>query len=231
MLALLGLKPWEPSESIPRLGPPALEAGVGDAVALPAVAPAVAVVEAAVAPGRATLASRPRSPREGDGAAGAPAAGPALAVAVPAGEPGPEPAPPPTTTPAPAPSPAGPAPESPPAAAPAPELASAPPAPGGAAPEAKTPGGPISAGGPEFEGEEEACEGDEYTIVIVPLPDTQTGEEATVELVVRRLNEDGSVDELRLEGDPIDAQNLLLQLISEGNCVQIEAGSATTSSP
>jgi len=49
------------------------------------------------------------------------------------------------------------------------------------------------------------------------------GEESAVEILLQRLNEDGSVDEeLTLEGDLADARRLALKLSAEGNCVEVE---------
>jgi hypothetical protein len=207
LIALLGLKPWDPDESVPRLQHPAFEAEVGDAVALPTVGPAVAVVEAAVAPSRAALVSRP-APSEGSGREGAPtlAVAPARAVAVSAGE----------TAPAPAPVATSPEAGSPPVSTPAPELASAPAPSAPAAPEAKGPGGPVSAGGPEFEGEEEECAGDEYLLTITLL------EDEAVQILLEHVAADGSVETLELEGDLEDARSLVLQLGAEGGCVEVQ---------
>jgi hypothetical protein len=215
------LKPWEPQESVPRLEPPAFNAAVGDAVALPPVAPAVAVVEAAVAPGRAALVSdaddagaRPQSARHGEGAL---AVAPARAVAVST------PVPPSS---APHPVPASPAPAAQPVAPPEPELASAP-APG-ATPEAGTPGGPVRAGTPYIP-EDEGCEGDEYVLTITLLEGEEpsegaweeTPDEVPVTILLERIDADGSVEEIELEGDLGDARSLVLQLTSEGGCVQV----------
>jgi hypothetical protein len=215
------MKPWEPKESVPNLAQPALEARVGDAVAVPTVGPAVAVVEAAVAPGRAELVGRPDAgPGEREGSGSAPAVGPALAVAVPAGKTvgtAPESAPPPESSP----------PEAPPAATPAPELASVPATPPSPSPAVSAPQGPVSAGAPGFpgemeeepaEGEEEACAGDEYTLTITSLE----AEGEAVAIVLEHIAVDGSIEVLELEGDLDDARSLVLHLSSEGSCVEVE---------
>jgi hypothetical protein len=49
-----------------------------------------------------------------------------------------------------------------------------------------------------------------------------TAEEAAVEIVLKRLNEDGTTDELQLEGDLGDAQAVASTLEGEGNCVTVE---------
>jgi hypothetical protein len=71
----------------------------------------------------------------------------------------------------------------------------------------------------------ESCEGDEYVITITFLDEESTAptvEEAPAELVLERLNEDGSTDELQLEGDLGDARALASTLEAEGNCVTVE---------
>jgi hypothetical protein len=49
-----------------------------------------------------------------------------------------------------------------------------------------------------------------------------TMEEAAVEIVLERLNDDGTTDELQLEGDLSDARALASTLEAEGNCVEVE---------
>ncbi len=90
-----------------------------------------------------------------------------------------------------------------------------------AAPESPDGGGPepVPSRGPVLE----SCEGDEYVITIVLAPDAEEGEEAGVEIVLQLFNEDGSVEEMQLEGDTLDAEALALHLSSEGNCVYLEA--------
>ena len=68
----------------------------------------------------------------------------------------------------------------------------------------------------------ESCEGDEYLITITFLDEESTVEEAPVAIVLERLNEDGTTDELHLEGDLNDARSLAATLSSEGNCVCLE---------
>jgi hypothetical protein len=63
-------------------------------------------------------------------------------------------------------------------------------------------------------------------ITIVLSAEAAEGEEQSVEIVLTKINEDGSAEELRLEGDLLDARSLALQLSSEGNCVVLEAGTA-----
>jgi hypothetical protein len=80
--------------------------------------------------------------------------------------------------------------------------------------------GPVAAGGkpPVFEG----CEGDEYVIAVTFLDEGATVEEAPVEIVLTKLNEDGTTDELQLEGDLGDVHALASTLEGEGNCVTVE---------
>ncbi|HEX4463347.1 MAG TPA: hypothetical protein VH042_01760 [Solirubrobacterales bacterium] len=68
----------------------------------------------------------------------------------------------------------------------------------------------------------ENCEGDEYTITVTFLDEESTVEEAPVEIVLEQLNEDGSTDELQLEGDLSDVHALASTLEAEGNCVKVE---------
>lgn len=221
-VTLLGLTPWEPEESVPSLAQPTPEARVGDAVAVPTVGPAVAVVEAAVAPGEAKLVSRPdRSAREAEEPEGGPAVGPALAVAV---SPGRETG----SAPGPAPLPESASPEAPAVTTPAPEPAAVPAAPPSSSPPAKSPDGPVAVGSPgspleeelgeEEAGGEEACAGDEYTLRITPLE----AEGEAVTIVLEHVAADGSTETLELEGDLEDARSLVLQLSSEGGCVEVE---------
>lgn len=228
MVTMLGLRPWQPDESVPRLAPPTTEARVGNAVAVPTVGPAVAVVEAAVAPGKAQLVSRPdKGASEGEGPEGGLAVGPALAVAVSAGKEvggrkvgeAPEPTPLPASSP----------PAAPVAVAPAPELASVPATPPSSSPPAKTPNGPVAVGSPgspleeevgkeEGTGSEKACAGDEYTLTIT----SPAAEGEAFVIVLEHLVADGSTEMLELEGDLEDARNLVLRLSSEGGCVEVE---------
>jgi hypothetical protein len=216
LIALLGLKPWQADSVDPRLGPLGLEMAVGDSVALPS-APAAFVANATVAPGKAKLVSAPVGRHGGGGqSGGAPAVAPARAVAVSAAEP----------APAQTPAPASPAPDAQPIVAPAPAPAAAPaPAPA-AGPIAAagenppgSPSGPITSGGDEAE---EACEGDEFVLTLSPLGEESSSGESPLKILLQHLNEDGSVDELELEGDLLDAQALLAELTAEGNCVEVE---------
>lgn len=219
LIALLGLKPWQSDSVEPRLGPLGLEMAVGDSVALPS-APAAFVADAAVAPGKARLVARSVGREEGDSqTVNSPAVGSARAVAVSAPEPTPEPAPAPAQSPA----PTNPAPKAQPVVAPAPTPAPAPaPATGpiaavGEGPQG-SPSGPITSGGGGFE---EGCDGDEYVLTLSPTDEEPDSGEPSVKILLQHRNEDGSVDEVELEGDLLDAQELVTQLTSEGNCVEV----------
>jgi hypothetical protein len=80
--------------------------------------------------------------------------------------------------------------------------------------------GPISAG--SGGGLEESCEGDEYLLTITLLDEGPAGDETPVDIVLERLNQGGTSDELHLEGDLGDARSLASTLSSEENCVQTE---------
>jgi hypothetical protein len=85
---------------------------------------------------------------------------------------------------------------------------------------AKPGGGPVAAGVGGFE---ESCEGDEYLLTITLLDEETVGDESPVDIVLARLNEDGTTgDELHLEGDLNDARSLASTLGSEGSCVKVE---------
>lgn len=68
----------------------------------------------------------------------------------------------------------------------------------------------------------ESCGGDEYVVAITFLDEESESDEAPVEIVLERLNDDGSFDELQLEGDLGDARALASTLEGEGNCVEVE---------
>ena len=80
--------------------------------------------------------------------------------------------------------------------------------------------GPVTAGAkpPVLE----SCEGDAYVITATFLDEGSTADEAPVDIMLERLNEDGSTDELQLEGDLGDARALASTLEAEGNCVKLE---------
>lgn len=74
----------------------------------------------------------------------------------------------------------------------------------------------------------ESCEGDEYVITITFLGEESTLEDAPVDIVLKQLNEDGTTDELQLEGDLGDAHALASTLEGEGNCVKVEIAQPAT---
>jgi len=218
-VALMGLKPWQSDSVEPRLTLP-FEAAVGDAVALPPASYA-SVAPNVVAPAGPKLAGAATGP-EGEGRPVL-AVAPAQAVAV---------AETPVTAPVatePETEPVGAGEETPSAGATDGEAPSDGVSSPVSAPVSDPGKGPVTAGGPTIE----SCDGDEYVISVVLVPGEDEGEEAdgseeaSVEIVLQRFNEDGSVDELRLEGDLLDARNLAVQLSLEGNCVYLEAGAVT----
>jgi hypothetical protein len=77
----------------------------------------------------------------------------------------------------------------------------------------------------------ESCEGDEYVIAITFLDEESTPEDAPVDIVLKRLNDDGTTDELQFEGDLSDARALASTLEGEGNCVKVEAAQPEEESP
>jgi len=214
LLAAIGLGPGDSGSLGPVPSPPRFEAKVGDSTPLGSarVASAVVAPGSAVAVAAGSIASA-GGPSGAKGRSVGPAVGPAQTIAVAVPAPSETQAPGPATPPV-----AAPAPE----AAPAPTLATAPESPGVGGGK----GGPITAEGPSLE----SCEGDEYVITIVLSPEAAE-EEQSVEIVLTKFSEDGSAEELRLEGDLLDAQSLALQLSSEGNCVYLEAGTATDPDP
>ncbi len=214
LFVLWGLRPWEDNSEAPHPVPLGIEMAVGGGQALPdaqlaTVADATAVpvtpkpaVQAAARAGGADAGTSPvLAVAQGDVAAPASRVEPPTAEA-PTGQ-------------APA------APEAQPVSAPAAEPPVAP----VATPTTATvtgggqPAGPVTAGGGGFE---EGCEGDEYLLTITFLEEEPAGGESPVEIVLKRLNEDGSTDELRLEGDLSDARSLASTLEAEGSCVVIE---------
>jgi hypothetical protein len=218
-LAALALasKPWEQDALVPGVSvAPGLGAAVEDAVALapqrsvglgagrvapqgPAVAEAIAAPaptgQDAAEPGLAVAAARPL------------AQAPVTPVVSP---PPPAPPLPPTST-------------SPPQAAP--ELAAVPPPAPVAPPTRPGPGAPPPPGtaGPIVPAPEAPCEGDEYavTIYVSGDPGEEGAEELPVEILIQRLESDGSISELRLEGELSDAEALVELLVAEGNCVEV----------
>lgn len=207
---LTGVAPWQDDSVEPRLTLPAVEAAVGDAVALPS-GPAVAVADRAVVRGGVEPGRVARWDRGTEPAKTMLAVAPARTVSV-ADVPGVAPMEPKTES--------GAGDETPSVG-----TADGEAAPGGTPPPttSKPPSGPV---GPAT-AVVESCDGDEYVITVVLVPGEEEAREASVEIVLQRFNEDGSVEELTLEGDALDAENLALQLSSEGSCVVLEAEAAT----
>lgn len=210
LVVLWGLRPWE-DNSDPHDVPLGIEMGVAEGRALPAV-PTVGVAAGVAVPAGPKLVVQAARRASGDPAPAPIAVAPARAIAV-------------AEVPS---SPAGPAPESgagtevPSGGA---TTGEAPPE-GTSAPVATpvstdggSPLGPVAAG---VEPVLESCEGDEYLLTITFLDEESTVEEAPVDIVLERLGEDGTTDELQLEGDLSDARSLASTLEAEGNCVRVE---------
>lgn len=213
LVVLWGLKPWEDDSDDPQLVPLGIEMAVGDGKALPAGSTA-AVAAGRVAPAGPKLVVQP-----GESVSrGAADAGPTLAVA---------PAQAIALAEAPS-SPQGPAPESgadgevPSGGATdveAPPEGTSPPVTVPVSTDGGGPGGPITAGGGSTP---EGCAGDEYVVTVTFLDEEPVSEESPVEILLQHFSEDGSVEELELEGDLADARSLVLKLSSEGSCVEVE---------
>ncbi len=219
LFVLWGLRPWEDNSAAPREVPLGIETAVGGGKALPvpSTARVAAGVEVPAGPG-VQVAQR----ASGDAGASpnpSPAPSPSNVAVVPARAVAVAEAPSSPTAPVPesgageeAPS-VGTTGEGPPEGASSP--VTAPVGTGGGS--AK---GPVTAGvtPPALE----SCDGDEYVVTVTFLDEESTAEEAPVEIVLTRLNEDGTTDELQLEGALGDARALAATLEREGNCVKVE---------
>ncbi len=219
---LWGLRPWEDNSGGPHEIPLGIEMAVAGGKALPASSTARVAEGVAVPAGPKVQAAQRvvsdagSNPSPAPNSTGSPATivvAPARAIAV---------AEAPSTPASPGPESGGgegaPAGEASPAAAPI--EGTSPPVAIPAATGGGSAKGPVSAGvkPPVLE----SCEGDEYVITVTFLDEASTVEEAPVEIVLEQLNEDGSADELKLEGDLGDARALASTLEAEGNCVTVE---------
>lgn len=217
---LWGLRPWEDDSAAPHEVPLGIEMAVDGGKALPAASTAHVAAGVVVPAGPKVQAAQRASGDAGSNPNSSAAPSPSNVAVVPAR----------AVAVAEAPSsPAGPAPESgageevPSVGTTAGEV----PAEGTSLPVAAPVGtgggsakGPVTAGGkpPVFE----SCEGDEYVIAVTFLDGESTEEEAPVEIVLTKINEDGTTDELQLEGDLGDVHALAATLEGEGNCVKVE---------
>lgn len=220
LFVLWGLRPWEDNSADPHEVPLGIETAVGSGEALPAASAARVAAGVAVPAGPGVQAAQrvrgdagtSPSPSPVSSAATA-AVGSEQAIAVAEVPSSPSPAAPESGGGEEVPSVGATTGEAPP------EGTSSP-----AATPAGTDGG--SSKGPVTTGVKppvlESCEGDEYVITITFLDEESTVEEAPVDIVLERLNEDGSTDELQLEGDLGDARALASTLEAEGNCVTVE---------
>jgi hypothetical protein len=72
---------------------------------------------------------------------------------------------------------------------------------------------------------ERGCEGDEY-VITVTFEEAEAEEVdyelAEADILLQRLEADGSTTDLHLQGDLTDVRSLVATLVSEGNCVQVE---------
>lgn len=220
LFVLWGLRPWESNSAEPHEVPLGIEAAVegGKALPVPSTARVGAGVEVSAGPG--VQAAQKVSGDAGPNPSSSPVTSPgnvavvsARAVAV-------------AEVPS---SPTGPAPES--------GAGEEVPSDGTTAGEVPPEGtsspvaAPVGAGGGSTKGPVtagvtppvlESCEGDEYVITVRFLDEGATVEEAPVEIVLTKLNEDGTTDELQLEGDLGDVHALASTLEGEGSCVTVE---------
>lgn len=220
LFVLWGLRPWESNSADPHEVPLGIETAVGGGKALPVPSTARVGAGVEVPAGPGVQAAQKASGNAGPGPSSSPAPSPSSVAVVPAR----------VVVVAQVPSsPAGPAPESgageevPSAGTTAGEV----PSEGTSSPVAAPVGtgggsakGPVTAGVPPPA--LKSCEGDEYVITITFLDEESTVEEAPVEIVLEQINEDGSTDELQLEGDLSDVHALASTLEGEGNCVKVE---------
>lgn len=212
---LWGLRPWEDNSDAPHELPLGIEMAVGGGKALPG-ASAIGVAAGVAAPNGPQVLAAQRASGGNGGSSPTPkpsaaVVGPAQAVAV---------AEVPSVPTSPAPE-SGAGEEVPSVGTTAGEV----PSEGTSSPVATPPStgggsGPVTAGvkPPALE----SCEGDEYVIAVTFLDEEATVDEAPVDIVLTKLNEDGTTDELQLEGDLGDARALASTLEAEGNCVKVE---------
>ncbi|HEY6550351.1 MAG TPA: hypothetical protein VIY71_04030 [Solirubrobacterales bacterium] len=222
-VALAGLRPWATSSVVPNLSlAPGIGVGLGDAtVVARAGSPEVGTGGIAAPTSMARVSASVAVPGTG---AKQHASQPVLAVSPgrplrAASAPVPD-SPPPAPEPSPAVEPVVTTPA--PAQAPAPPLvASVPSGPSGPPGTAGRPGTSVIGGG----GPEQSCEGDEYVITVTfeEVEDEEVDyEEAEADILVERLEADGSATELHLRGDLTDVRDLVATLVSEGSCVQVD---------
>jgi hypothetical protein len=217
-VALAGLRPWATSSIVPSLIPsPGIDAALGDAtVVARAGSPGVGTggVAAPASPARVSAPVAVSVPKRRAADAQlvlAVSAGRALKASAPVPLPAPQPSP--------APEPVVATPAAPPAQAPAPPLVASVPS---GSPGTGRPGTSVIGGGAP----EQGCEGDEYVIAVtfeeVEGEEEVDYEEAEAEILVKRLETDGSATELHLRGDLSDVRDLVAALVSDGNCVQVD---------
>jgi hypothetical protein len=95
-------------------------------------------------------------------------------------------------------------------------------------------GGGEGAGGPSTAVVVEprpGCEGDEYEITIKFETSAIASDETEVEILIRRVGRDGSESEIELEGRFGEVGDLLDQVTSEGDCVDVRVEPAGDEAP
>jgi hypothetical protein len=75
------------------------------------------------------------------------------------------------------------------------------------------------------------CEGDEYEVTIRFETSAIASGEAEVEILIRRAGRDGSESEIELEGRFDEVGDLLSQVASEGDCVDVRVEPAGDEAP
>lgn len=221
VVALTGLRPWATTSVAPDLSvSPGIGVAVGDSTAVARAEPSAHGTGGIAAP-RSTAAVSPPAPVVVS-TSEQPASGPVLAVsagrALQTSAPVPVPSPP-ASEPAPSPQPVVATPTPAPEQAPAPPLVAT--VDNGSSGTSGRPGTSVVGGGEP----EASCEADEYVITVTF--DEAEGEEvdyerAEADVLVKRLEADGSTTEVALRGDLTDVRNLVVTLVSEGNCVQVD---------
>jgi hypothetical protein len=219
-VALAGLRPWATSSIVPSLIPsPGSSVALGDATVVTRAGSrgvGTGGVAAPASPARVSAPVAVSVPKQGAVSQPVLAVSPGRALETAALVPASSP---PASEPHPAPEPVVATPASPPAQAPAPPLVAS--VPSGSPGTAGGPGTSVVGGG----GPEQSCEGDEFVITVTF--EEAEGEEvdygkAEADILVQRLEADGSPTELRLRGDLTDVRDLVATLVSEGDCVEVE---------
>jgi hypothetical protein len=210
LVALAGLRPWEPDSVDPHLSISLGTAALGEAVAVTPDRPPRPTGTGGESLAPAVPAAKRVAATDEPGPTLAVARGRAVSIA-------PSPAPPASMPEPPAPGQPAPAPEAPPP------------------PGTVVAGSGGSAGGPSTAVVEvepkPGCEGDEYEVTIRFVAEAIPSDEAEVEIVIRRVGGDGSESEIQLEGKFGEVGDLLEQVISEDDCVAVRVEPAGEGEP